>query len=177
MTMINKFTTMVSHLAKPGEDLLEEWTPAKASAVHMLVGLYDEWEEVKSYTDEENLIEEAGDFLFYLTGLAQDLEIEFDLKIKKGFEPGSPVNFVELTTAVKRHLFYNKPLDKDDLSQLFVKVRDCVLLKVIVETSLEEHEALDAVLAANYHKLWEKRYPNGYSNDAANKRADKLDSE
>lgn len=177
MSMINKFTTMVSHLAKPGEDLLAEWTPAKASAVHMLVGLYDEWEEVKSYTDEENLIEEAGDFLFYLTGLAQDLEIEFKLIDQNGYTCFSKPAFVELTTAVKRHLFYNKPLDKDKLSQLFVKVRNYVLLKVIIETSLEVHEALDAVLAANYHKLWEKRYPNGYSNDAANKRADKLDSE
>ena len=41
-----QFDEMVTTLKKPGQDLLDSWTPEKASALHMLVGIYDENLEV-----------------------------------------------------------------------------------------------------------------------------------
>lgn len=181
--MKDKFVEMVAHLAKPGEDLMKEWNANKASLVHMLVGMYDEAQEVLCHDSRENLIEEAGDFIFYLQGAANDLNITLDLSERDTPQKIDYVSFFdnvyELLTQLKRHLFYNKPLpEKSALEEMFNKALDSVYC--YVGHTLKVHNSpavsLEYILSENYTKLMLKRYPNGFSNDAANQRLDKQDA-
>lgn len=178
--MKDKFVEMVTHLAKPGEDLMKEWDANKASLVHMLVGMYDEIYELESHSTWENLIEEAGDFIFYLQGAANDLNVTLDLSERdtpRKMDLWSIFSSVyELLTQLKRHLFYNKPLpEKPALEEMFNNALDSVYC--YVERTLKAHKSptvsLEYILSENYNKLMLKRYPNGFSNDAANQRLDK----
>lgn len=181
--MQDKFVVMVAHLAKPGEHLMKEWDANKASLVHMLVGMYDEILELKCHDSRENLIEEAGDFIFYLQGAANDLQVTLDLSERntpREMDLWSIFSSVyELLTQLKRHLFYNKPLpEKPALEEMFNNALDSVYC--YVERTLWGHKSpavsLEYILKENYTKLMLKRYPNGFSNEAANQRLDKQDT-
>lgn len=76
---------MVRVLAKSGEQIAKELTPADAHLLHMAVGVSGEAGELldavkkgaiyrKPY-DRVNLIEELGDLEFYLEGLRQGLGV------------------------------------------------------------------------------------------------------
>lgn len=74
----------------------------------------------------------------------------------------------ELLDAVKKHVMYNKDLDIEnvieelgDLEFYMEGMRQILLLN------------RDAILAENIEKLMVGRYPNGYSDQAAQERADK----
>lgn len=177
-----QFNEMVVTLKKPGADILASWTPEKASASHMLVGIMDEYfefiEAVDNYHDNcteetaDHVLEEAGDVLFYLKGMEQDLglrELHFERAIENLDTTDLDKLILDIITSIKRHLYYNKELPgsevADQLELLAVIVTDCA--KHLLGCSLEY------ILEANYKKLMKGRYPNGYSDDAANKREDK----
>jgi hypothetical protein len=74
----------------------------------------------------------------------------------------------EILDCVKKHVIYNKDLDRDhlieelgDMEFFMGQLRNCI------SATREE------VLTANYNKLAKKRYPNGYTDQAAQERADK----
>ena len=74
----------------------------------------------------------------------------------------------EIIDAIKKHVAYNKPLDREnvieelgDIEFYMQGLRDA--LSITREETLEH----------NYTKLMTKRYPNGYSDEAAQARADK----
>ena len=79
------FPQMVSALAKPGQDILNNLTPNQVHILHMLIGLSGEVGELgdgikkgiiyNKPFDFENLIEELGDIEFYLEGLRQGLGV------------------------------------------------------------------------------------------------------
>ena len=61
--MQTKFNEMVLTLKKPGQDIIDSWTPAKASAAHMLTGLLDEFFElseaaIEMYSCSQKVIKE-----------------------------------------------------------------------------------------------------------------------
>jgi len=76
---------MVSDLVKPGLDIIQGLSPAKANALHMAVGVAGEAGElldgIKKYViygkplDQTNIIEELGDLEFYMEGLRAELGI------------------------------------------------------------------------------------------------------
>lgn len=174
--MQDKFVEMVAHLAKPGEDLMKEWDANKASLVHMLVGMYDEILELKCHDSRENLIEEAGDFLFYLQGAASDLNLTLDLSDREPFNYENLDDVYALLTTLKRHLFYNKALPQEsELTRMFNNVVDNIynFVSKMSWYGWAPGPQLEEILDANYTKLMLKRYPNGFSNEAANQRLDK----
>ena len=79
------YATMVATLVKPGSDIIESLTPAKANTLHMAVGVAGEAGElldaIKKHVvynkpiDRENIVEELGDLEFYMEGLRQELDI------------------------------------------------------------------------------------------------------
>ena len=181
--MQTKFNEMVLTLKKPGKDIIESWSPAKASASHMLAGLFDEYFEITeaamemyaSYTvsNRKNVLEEAGDVLFYIEGLVQDLNLP---KIKmvraeEGCFPSTVDVMINIITPVKRHLYYNKDLDVE----MLVKGLEG-LAAAILSTAYDAGYELDEVLEANMVKLLKGRYKSGYSDEAANKREDKTEA-
>jgi NTP pyrophosphatase (non-canonical NTP hydrolase) len=79
------YEQFVQSIVKPGHDILVQLTPLQASMMHMAVGISGEAGElldaIKKHSiyqkplDFDNVKEEAGDILFYLTGLLNDVGI------------------------------------------------------------------------------------------------------
>ena len=79
------YEQFVQSIVKSGHDILVQLTPLQASMLHMAVGVSGEAGElldaVKKHCvyqkplDFENVKEEVGDILFYLTGLLNDMGI------------------------------------------------------------------------------------------------------
>ena len=165
------YQEMVAHLKKPGQDLLDSWTPEKASAMHMLVGLHDEALELHHAAlneDVPNLIEEMGDMCFYVVGLAQDLGVELNLEVEPDMDQKNPMAMMELVENCKRHLCYNKDLDVEKAGK---SMND--IISQLAGVSQQLGITLEDVMQRNHDKLMKGRYLNGYSDDAANKREDK----
>lgn len=73
----------------------------------------------------------------------------------------------ELLDAVKKHWAYNKPLDVPNIIEELGDLEFYMqAMRSLLNLSREE------IIAANITKL-EKRFPNGYSDEAAQARADK----
>jgi NTP pyrophosphatase (non-canonical NTP hydrolase) len=79
------YEQFVQSIVKSGHDILVQLTPLQASMMHMAVGISGEAGElldaIKKHSiyqkplDFDNVKEEAGDILFYLTGLLNDVGI------------------------------------------------------------------------------------------------------
>jgi len=75
----------------------------------------------------------------------------------------------ELLDAVKRVVAYNKPIDRENVIE---ELGDIEFYMEGLRDSLGITR--DETLEHNHHKLMTKRYPNGFSNEAAIARADKI---
>ena len=74
----------------------------------------------------------------------------------------------ELLDAIKKHVVYNKPLDRENV------IEELGDLEFYME-GIRQNLGIDrqSTLDLNQEKLLRKRYPNGYSDQAAQDRADK----
>jgi NTP pyrophosphatase (non-canonical NTP hydrolase) len=83
MKLTTPYEQFVQSIIKPGHDILVQLTPLQASILHMAVGVSGEAGELldaikkhavyQKQLDFDNVREEAGDILFYLTGLLNEL--------------------------------------------------------------------------------------------------------
>ena len=175
------YAEMVGRLKKSGEDIIAGWTPLHASRAHMLTGIYDEYlavtealillDGVKVDLDNtEDLAKELGDLMFYLIGLAQDYHIEAQVLAYPLPEPSRDAlqSMIATTTMVKRHLYYNKPLDTLELA---VSIRK--FIANVASLAAGTGRTLEDILDLNQEKLLGGRYKEGkFSDDQANNRED-----
>lgn len=87
-TLIKDFEKMTIDLAKDGVQIKQEITPKQANLLHMGVGVAGEAAElldaIKKHTiyqkplDIENIKEELGDLLFYMSNLMQSVGLSFE---------------------------------------------------------------------------------------------------
>lgn len=169
------FPQMVSKLVKDGSQILSELTPEKCHLWHMATGLVGETIELMEATTLENKIEELGDIEFYSEGIRQAVGITMkDILSSTFISPQHPA--AEAATiaagwvldAVKKHVAYNKPLNLESLITSLALCHFCVTM-FTSQCGLTRND----VLKANMDKL-SKRYPNfNFTNEAAQKRADK----
>ena len=92
----NQYRQFVRKLCKPGRDIVSELTPSDAHLLHMAIGISGEAGEMldavkksaiyRRPLDVSNVREEAGDVLFYLTGLLDALGIELSDVISENME-------------------------------------------------------------------------------------------
>lgn len=75
----------------------------------------------------------------------------------------------EIVDAIKKHVIYGKELDRVNILEELGDIKFYIegLQQILGMTDT-------AVLQHNAEKLWNKRYPNGYSDEAAIARADKI---
>ena len=74
----------------------------------------------------------------------------------------------EILDAVKKVVIYHKPVDRENIVEELGDIEFYMEgLRQGLNITREE------VLEYNYHKLMKKRYPNGYTDEAAQARADK----
>jgi phosphoribosyl-ATP pyrophosphohydrolase len=178
---LEEYTEFVISRAKPGEDIVSEIDNAQAHLLHMAVGLIGEVVELFAYTDRENLIEELGDIEFYFTGLLIGLSIEGDgstaesrasLKHHSFANESNGMHSVlqcsgEILDLCKKASIYQKPLNTEGLTEEFAKLR------YALDYLLMTHDlSVYSIREANKKKLT-LRYKQGYSNKAAQERADK----
>lgn len=86
--LLTDFNKMTLALAKAGADIKRELTPEQASLLHMGCGVSTEANElldaIKKHTiyqkplDVENIKEELGDLLFYMSNLMQSIGLSFE---------------------------------------------------------------------------------------------------
>ena len=92
MSNTTPYQQFVNSIVKPGDEIIRQLTPHQAHLLHMAVGVSGEAGELldaikkhcvyQKQINMDNVIEEAGDILFYLTGLLNDLNISLDDCIK-----------------------------------------------------------------------------------------------
>lgn len=166
------YEEMVKSLFKPMPTLTEE-------ILHAAVGLSGEVGELTNAMTRKNIIEECSDLEFYLEALMQKLP---EHPVVVGGDPSlygyssvplgliltyMSVSASTLLDLAKKAWAYNKPLPVSPLhleADLFRNLLD--QLYVYLGTSKAEVRHL------NQTKLM-KRYPSGYTNEAAIARADK----
>ena len=86
--LLTQFEKMTLALAKDGEQIKQEITPEQANILHMGVGVSTEANElldaIKKHViyqkplDVENVKEELGDLLFYMSNLMQSVGLSFE---------------------------------------------------------------------------------------------------
>ena len=106
-----KHNEMVSALAKPGADIINDLSPMKAHLWHMASCIQGEAGELfdaikkpviynKGVFDRENIVEELGDIEFYMEGLRQALGISRDETIE--------ANIVKLAVRYREGTYSNE---------------------------------------------------------------------
>ena len=118
MSNTTPYQQFVNSIIKPGDEIIRQLTPQQAHLLHMAVGVSGEAGELldaikkhcvyQKQINMENVIEEAGDILFYLTGLLNDLNISVEDcvkanidKLSKRYPAGSYSNAAAIARADK----------------------------------------------------------------------------
>lgn len=187
------YEEMVRKLAKPGQDIIATLTPESAHLLHMTIGITGEAGELLEAVinkDFENIKEELGDIEFYMEGLRQGLGTDVNEPMKAEYRESYTivgegdddiqaeyaaaallVNATRLLDAVKKHVIYNKELN----------IKDVMTALNGIESNAEIVRAhfgisVDDAINHNTDKLYtgaKARYKRGYTDEAAQVRADK----
>ena len=176
---------VVKEKAKRGVDIfgdLKDFDDATLervlSRMHGVIGLITELNEIQAADDEQNFIEELGDYYFYLTllkhhsgfdehniGISSDLTI-YDWESTR-YAAGE---LLDLTA--KREVIYARELNAEQVTQFHEHLQTVNGYFFFVLHNIGMTE--DEIQAHNMAKL-DKRYAAGYSNEAAAARADKTE--
>lgn len=191
--MMQDHLEVVRLLLKPSSDILDTMDSGKCNLMHLTFGIVGEIGELMEAMetarrvggiDLPNVKEEMGDLEFYLLGLRDHLcyfDEPSDEVLAKSFpEPfrfqniehiinRMMVSACQLMDYVKKSVAYNSGFKLDAALTSIDEIQHCLNalyanLYMITRPS---------VLAENKEKLMKKRYPNGYSDEAAQARADK----
>lgn len=182
------FINMVTRLAKAGKAIRDSLTDQGCHIIHMTLGIAGELKEIRSAMlrgDRANLIEELGDYEFYLEGICQGIGaeqgwsgkpgVEFQhLNLDKFFDELQRQTGIMVDTVKRIHIM-NKPGWGDEkIAEAAHGIRMC--LDGFYEANAY-HITQDEVIEGNRKKLEtgdKPRYAEGtYSDAAANARADK----
>lgn len=175
------FSQMVKDLFKDPAVILEELDEGDVAIIHAALGLVTEARELVIAVfnkDIKNLHEEVGDFAFYSEAMRQAIDDNYDLAPRETLTlaPTYDVTSFLLQTMnvveyVKPAVIYRREVDMNNVLAILDEL-DVLLLGICNTHGVSVSEAMDA----NKVKLLTKRYPNGYSDQSANERADKKDA-
>lgn len=164
MSTICDYAEFVRSRAKP--------MPTKVECLlHAAVGLVGELIELRaaeSRLDSVNQLEEVGDALFYIQMVENDLGALPDVYVEGGTD-GLAIagDFLDLC---KKAWVYNKPLETLEAHMKLYVAQVRRLLEGYCMMTLQT--SLSVAINENVEKLM-RRYPVGYSDQAAQARADK----
>jgi NTP pyrophosphatase (non-canonical NTP hydrolase) len=118
MSNTTPYQQFVNSIVKQGDEIVRQLTPQQAHLLHMAVGVSGEAGELldavkkhcvyQKQIDLDNIKEEAGDILFYLTGLLNELDMSIEdciianrEKLSKRYASGSYSNEQAIARADK----------------------------------------------------------------------------
>lgn len=172
------YVDFVASRFKAGQAILDDLnsfhSAAALSRLHCVVGIVTELAELSVATSEENSIEELGDTHFYLTALKSYVgPVPENLTPVGDMAPLQVAGL--LLDLCKKEVMYKKELTSEQIilfHQYMLELEHYLddILTSVLELPLSSLEA------TNMEKLT-KRYPVGYSNEAAQARADKKEGE
>ena len=174
------YPEFVASLFKSPEDTVRDLalcTGQEAQLLHATVGMVGEWLEYKQSTSRENMLEELADFWFFYNAGAQVLEVRtlshkvFESGVQ-GYEAATYTVESLMCNALdiaKRAAIYRKAIDFYDIAERYGDIA-AALQRVVAH-----HGVTIADLEAHNVAKLTKRYANGYSNEAAQARADKVE--
>lgn len=180
---------MVKALAKPGETIAKELTAVTADLWHAATGVAGETSEIleaaaavskDSPLDRENMIEELGDMEFYIEQARQNIGLSRADTMPGFVKTGASVMVSAVVLAiaggkfldlVKKAVVYQKAIEKSAFVKALSEV-EAGMESLRMATNI----TYDQTIAGNIYKLAEgpnARYKDGYSDQAAQDRADK----
>jgi hypothetical protein len=163
---LDNYQTLALRTAPAKEGFLLSWKQIQLA--HAILGIDSEIGEVlKAEDDLENLGEELGDVMWYLSLGCDAMNFHLsDISDKKGFSDDPfrdlQVSASALTDYFKRHLFYKTEIDSSKMVQLF---EDIYLCLDDISTRFTD-KPLKEWLSPNIAKL-KARYPEKFSEEAA----------
>ncbi len=118
MSNTTPYQQFVNSIVKSGTEIVRQLTPTQAHLLHMAVGVSGEAGELldavkkhcvyQKQIDLDNIKEEAGDILFYLTGLLNELDMSLEEcinanteKLSRRYASGSYSNEAAIARADK----------------------------------------------------------------------------
>lgn len=170
-----EYIDFVKSLVKPGADIMATVTAERCNLLHMAIGIVGECIELSHAENQKNFREELGDTLFFTTALREMYPAP----------PSKPEEMENVHTCcltsianeildlVKKVTIYNKldPLFDDKMGWLLAE------MMVGISQMLDQEELpMSELRQSNVDKLT-KRYKDGYSDKAAQDRADKKEGE
>jgi NTP pyrophosphatase (non-canonical NTP hydrolase) len=147
MSNTTPYQQFVNSIVKPGDEIIRQLTPQQAHLLHMAVGVSGEAGELldaikkhcvyQKQINMENVMEEAGDILFYLTGILNELDMTIEQciqanmdKLSKRYPNGTYTNAAAIARADKN----NQPSDvttliniEDDFEDVKIEQVACTL--------------------------------------------------
>ena len=168
---IDAYSQFVSDRRKPGEDILHHLTPEDCHRLHMILGLAGELLELYTAKTQEARCEELGDLEYYLQGLMTSYDVSRITKLPLTWEWDCQSRFEatleQVLTYVKREIIYQKPAQTVVIKHALREID-----RELAEVELRYGFTRSQVWNANMQKL-RARYPQGYTDAAANRRDDK----
>jgi hypothetical protein len=192
------YEEFVSRLSKPGADILASTTPNHQHLNHMAIGLAGELGELAervlgydlegplSASEEESLIEEGGDFVFYLQGLLVGIGSAFTSAAFTGQSLISHASLRGLNhderflllakftgdvlDGIKREVIYGKELER---VKVIRAIHACKITLYSLLDGATNGDPRRVLKAHNVEKLMERYEKVAYSDEAALARADK----
>lgn len=143
--------------------------------IHAALGMAGELGEILTSTDDDNLVEELGDYLWYfcLFMFATNADIE-DYEFESLFIEDLEVDFVNYTATivdqVKRHVYYHTDFNRVKLEEALRHVLKCVSMY-----ASECSVSINKIMELNIKKLM-VRYPDQYCSRRAVERDTKKES-
>jgi hypothetical protein len=158
---------------KDGKLILENITVVDAEMAHACFGIVTELHELSLSRSHENTVEEIGDCLFYVQGfcIAVGIELKDLWNIKRAGKSTSLSLCGELLDLCKKAIFYNKDFDTESSMECIIDIVD-----FLRDEATKVGVTLEYCIRENMRKLT-TRYPTGYSDQAAQARADKKEGE
>lgn len=172
--MTPEYIDFVKSLAKSGEDILASLTPEKCHMLHMAVGISGEVAELMDASSVENAAEELGGIEFYFTGLKYLSPVYQYYQLSPRIDRAPSTRELSIAAGkvldqVKKHVVYNK----DNLPEIANALADFENEMGTFYDSLGDRQR---IISKNIDKL-KVRYSAGYSDKAAQERADKKEGE
>ena len=169
---------LVTDLVKKPIDITRSLSNRKVDVLHATIGIVGEVGELIggiAKMDRDNLIEELGDTEFYIRqfrlalSLVEPTGVDFEVAAVAYNQTAFIVAATDLLDLVKKWVIYDKDVD--------VMLHDMVECIQRIDVQMAAVRAANDInrmqtLTANIRKL-RKRYEGGYSNEAAQARADK----
>lgn len=138
---------------------------------HGGLGLATEWDELTNATDEANKSEVLGDLCWYLALVVRGLglrgaDVVLPPDVRAGLLPSVRAQVPEIVGDLKRLIYYGREAVRE---RLVWHIQETLLWVELTTAPGSMAQLLDT----NSHKLLKKRYPDGFSNEAATARRDK----